>query len=279
MRKVLISCLFMTISPAALAQTIIVFALTKAPHVDGQDSDWSDVPSHKVMLTPTRPNSDLESRELLIKAGHFQGQVFFYAQWPDNEENITHKPYVWDEEAQRYTKGTDREDRFALQFELSGEYSSDWANAKNFEADMWHWKAARSNPSGLAHDKKTTLSNTKLLRAASIPSPEGNNRYVLRASDAGTPLYRTLRYSGVKEQDVMPKYKLHPNPQGSIADVKAKGVWHDGSWHLELSRKLNTGHSDDTQFVLNQAVRGGIAVFDASSEDDHVISKTLLFQF
>ena len=77
----------------------------------------------------------------------------------------------------------------------------------------------------------------------------------------------------------MPKYKLHPNPQGSIADVKAKGVWRDGRWHLELSRKLDTGHSDDTQFALKQAVRGGIAVFDASSEDDHIISETLLFQF
>ena len=132
---------------------------------------------------------------------------------------------LWDEAAQRYRKGSEREDRFALQFEMSGEYSSDWANARDFEADMWHWKAARSNPTGLAHDKKTTLSSSKLLRAASIPSADGSNRYVFRESDAGTPLYRTLRYSGAKEKDVMPKYELLLDPQGSIADVKASGRW------------------------------------------------------
>jgi hypothetical protein len=278
MNKTLLTFLFAVLSPAALAQTIIVSTLTQAPQIDGQDSDWDKVPAQNIMLAPFMQNSGLQSRELIIKAGQFQGQVFFYLQWPDNTENITHKTYVWNEEKHRYKKGTDLEDRLAMQFEISGEYSTDWPNAHDFVADTWHWKAARSNPLGLAHDKIATLSSKKLLRAASIPSPDGNNRYVFRESDEGTPLYKTLRYVE-KEQDLMPKYELFPDPRGSIADVKAKGIWHNGSWHLELSRQLDTGHSDDARFLSNQTVRGGIAVFDASPDENHIISETLVFQF
>jgi hypothetical protein len=279
MYRASVAFLIMVVSSAAAAQTIVVSKLSQAPEIDGNGSEWRGVSSHTIVLTPTRPDSKLEGREVMFKAGHFDGQVYFYAQWPDDKGNIVHRPYRWDDGAQRYTKGSEREDRFAVQFEMSGEYSSDWANASDFKADMWHWKASRSNPLGLAHDKVTTLSSSKLIRAASIPSSDGSSRYVFRESDEGTALYRTLRYSEVKEQEIMPKYELLPDPQGSIADVKAKGAWRDGNWHLELSRKFDTGHDDDTQFKLNQAVRGGIAVFDASSENDHVISETLLFQF
>lgn len=278
MNKTLLTFLFAVLSPAALAQTIVVSTLTQAPQIDGQDSDWDKVPAQVIMLVPFTQNSGLQSRELIIKAGQFQGQVFFYLQWPDNTENITHKTYVWNEAKQRYKKGTDLEDRLAMQFEISGEYSTDWPNAHDFVADTWHWKAARSNPLGLAHDKIATLSSKKLLRAASIPSPDGSKRYVFRESDEGTRLYKTLRYVK-KEQELMPKYELFPNPSGSIADVKARGIWRNGSWHLELSRKLDTGHSDDAQFFSSQTVRGGIAVFDASPDESHIISETLVFQF
>lgn len=77
----------------------------------------------------------------------------------------------------------------------------------------------------------------------------------------------------------MPKYELASQPQGSIADVKAKVVWQNGVWRLELSRKFDTGHIDDVRFELNQSIRGGIAVFDASENENHIISETLLFQF
>lgn len=278
MNKTLLTFLFALLSPAALAQTIIVSTLTQAPQIDGQDSDWDKVPAQIIMLAPFKQNSGLQSREIIIKAGQFQGQVFFYFQWPDKTENITHRTYVWNEAQQRYKKGADLEDRLVMQFEISGEYSTDWSNANDFVADTWHWKAARSNPLGLAHDKIATLSSKKLLRAASIPSPDGSKRYVFRESDEGTRLYKTLRYVE-KEQDLMPKYELFPNPSGSIADVKARGIWRNGIWQLELSRKLDTGHSDDAQFVSRQTVRGGIAVFDASSEENHIISETLVFQF
>ena len=77
----------------------------------------------------------------------------------------------------------------------------------------------------------------------------------------------------------MPKYIVNAGAKGSIADIKAKGVWKNGMWTLELKRKMNTGHGDDIAFKKGQAIKGGIAVFDRTGDDDHAISETLTFQF
>jgi hypothetical protein len=64
-----------------------------------------------------------------------------------------------------------------------------------------------------------------------------------------------------------------------VADVKAKGVWRDGMWTLELRRALDTGNADDVVFTRGQAVAAGIAVFDRTGHDDHNMSEVLSFQF
>jgi hypothetical protein len=276
--RTIIAILTIAFTSNSIGQEVIISAFSQAPSLDGQGSEWSKIPQSTIKLKPTLVNSKLEIRDLLIKAGHYKEQVYFYLKWPDLSEDIIHKPYVWNKRKQRYNRGSEREDRLAMQFEISGHYLSDWTNADEFVADMWHWKASRTNPLMLAHDKKTTLSRNKLLRAASLLSADGRKRYVLRENDEGSPIYRSLRY-GNKEQDVMPKYQLLDNPLGSIADVKARGKWQDGHWHLVLSRKFNTGYNDDVRFMLKQVVRGGIAVFDSSENNDHLISETLLFQF
>ncbi len=76
---------------------------------------------------------------------------------------------------------------------------------------------------------------------------------------------------------MMPKYILAENPTGSVTDVAAKGVWGDGGWTLELSRKLDTGNADDVAFARGGAVKGGIAAFNRSGDDDHNVSATLTF--
>ncbi len=269
--------LLLLVSPTVFGQTIVVAALEQRPNLDGQESDWGTAPEHIIQVKPIKTPAELVSREVMLKAGHFNGEVFFFLKWPDQTHDESHKPWEWSEKKQRYVKGPGREDRLAIQFEMAGEYSTDWANANDFKADMWHWKSTRSNPLGLVHDKYTVVSKNKLLRAAALPSTDGSKRYVLRKSDAGKPLYRTVRYA-TKERDLMPKYELL-EPQGSIADIKAKGVWQSGYWQLELSRQLNTGHDDDIQFVVGEVYRGGIAVFDATENDQHLISETLQFKF
>lgn len=279
LRKTLTQSLILLLSflsPQIFAETIPVQKLSQAPTLDGQGDDWISIKPTKVALHSQQANSVVKAQHIFIKAGYHQDDIFFYFRWPDNKENISHKPYIWDETSNRYIRGKEREDRLAVQFNIKGDYTTDWKTGNSFTADMWHWKSSRSNPIGLAHDKSMTLSSEGLLRSAKM---EGHNGpvYVLRSSDSGDNLYKSKRYSK-KIKDVMPKYILNKHATGSIADIKAKGVWNEGYWHLELRRKMNTGHNDDAVFEPGIEIKGGVAVFDGSENVDHNISNTLIFQ-
>ncbi len=271
--------LWLLLSPlsfALSAQTIAVYQLSSAPTLDGDSADWASIPATTVALTPLLSDGVVKARQVTIKAGYHDEEIFFYLEWADDEKDSLHKPYAWDQQKKRYVRGPQREDRLALQFRISGDYTADWRRGQHFTADMWHWKASRSNPIGLVHDKVSSVSSERLLRASKI---EGDNGavYVLRNSDAGDALYSTRRYSK-NVGALMPKYHLNETAKGSIADIQAKGVWAAGRWHLELRRKLNTGHDDDAVFRPGSVIQGAIAIFDGSENEDHNVSDTLLFQ-
>ncbi len=276
--RVALTLLSLCGSAGLQAQTIEVIPLHAPPVLDAQPAEWADHPGQLVPLQPLVDSSVVEASEVLVKAGYFGDQVIFYMEWPDAEADLLHKPYVWSEQRGKYVKGPQREDRLALQFGISGTFDANWLSGNAFKADMWHWKSSRSNPLGLAHDKMTTVSTSKLLRGARMTAADGSAVYVLRQNDAGSDLYRTARYSS-REEAVMPKYVLLSEAEGSIADIAAKGVWRDGRWHLEMLRKMDTGHTDDVVFQTGQRVKGAISVFDRSENEDHKVSATLDFQF
>ena len=76
--------------------------------------------------------------------------------------------------------------------------------------------------------------------------------------------------------DVMPRYEVKMNPQGSIADVRANGVWRDGRWYLELARKLDTGHADDAVIPAIGSIAIAVAAFDHVDGKNHSVSETLV---
>ena len=272
-----ISFIDMIISPVS-AETIVVHKLKTSPVLDGKDNDWSKIPAVVVSLKKTKPDAASLVTKVRIKAGATKDDVFFYIEWDDETEDTLHKPWVWDQKKSKYVRGPQREDRVALQFALDGNYSTNWFSGKEFKADMWHWKASRSNPLGLMHDKSTTISQSKLLRASKYKASNGKDIYITRPSDEGDKLYKTKRYR-TYTKDLLPKYILADKPEGSSTDIKAKGVWSKGKWRVEVSRKRNTLHSDDVVFPNAGIVVGGIAVFDHSDNDDHVYSRNLHFRF
>ncbi len=273
-----ICLLFLIPSFASAFQTIPVRTLSAAPVLDGSSSDWGDSGFVDIPLVQTPEDGKSDVTSVSVMAGVHGEYFFLYAQWKDGKGNLIHKPFVWDETEERYVRGPQREDRFSIQFAMEGEYTTQWFAGNEFKADMWHWKSSRTNPAGLAHDKMTIITSEPVKRAYKTIAQNGKTVYLYRPSDAGTKIYTSTRYS--KKQDpVMPKYTVLPNPSGSIADVKAKGVWKDGMWHLEIKRLLNTGNDDDLVFEKGQSVKAGIGIFNASETTDHNISDTLVFQF
>jgi hypothetical protein len=260
------------------AQTIPVGKLTAAPSLDGSDSDWTGIEATSIPVHASGPKVTVKVSSVSVKAGVFGDEVFLFIQWDDATRDEQHKPFIWDAGLNKYVAGEQREDRFALQFAMEGEYTTNWLSGKTSTADMWHWKAARSNPLGLMHDKMTIIGTEPVKKAYKVAAENGTTIYIQRPGDKGDKLYTTRRYS-TRQKDIMPKYILTENPQGSVADVHCKGVWKDGRWNLEIRRKLDTGNPDDIVFSPGKTVMGGIAVFDHSGDDDHVISQTLTFQF
>jgi len=276
-QNILATTLTVTALHAASAQTIPVHELKNAPTLDGDGADWSEITAETISLSNTVEDSKVDVKTLNLKVGVHGDSVYFYATWKDTTEDRLHKPFVWGEEG-KYQPGSQREDRLALQFHISGDYDTNWLSGKEFTADMWHWKASRSDPLNKADDKMTVIKNTKLLNAYKGETTEGTPVYIFRERDSGDKPYTTKRYRQ-KQEDIMPKYILNLPGQGSSMDVDAKGVWKNGQWTLELRRKLDTGHNDDVKFIRGTKVLGGIAIFDHSENDDHAISDVLTFDF
>ncbi len=268
--------------PTGEPQVIEVIKLTQAPVLDGAASDWSSVPGNKIKVSPAFIGDDKArygEGEVMLKVGYLGDNVYFLVQWKDSTLNNTHKNFVWDETQGRYRAGKDREDRFIFKFFMSGKYATSMLAGLPSVYDVWHWKAYRSNLAGLAHDKSHIISDTKIAKSKKYIAQTGKEMWISRPSDKGDSLYQSKRYTD-KVKDVMPKYIVNPSATGSIADVKAKGVWKDSLWTLEITRKLDTGdHDRDVVFKPGASVKGAVAVFDGVGDWHHSVSDTLLFKF
>ena len=260
------------------AQTINVSDLSFEPTVDGSASEWSGLKSTTIPLIKTLPDGKSDIESVAVKFGVSGDNVCFLFQWNDSSHDRQHKPFVWDEAKGKYVAGSQREDRLAVQFAMEGDYDTNWLSGKEFKADTWHWKSARTNPLGVAQDKMTIISKNSIKKAYKGKAEDGSTIYIKRPSDSGDKLYKTKRYTK-RAQPIMPKYIMNRNPQGSIMDVKAKGVWSNGVWTLEGCRQMNTGNADDVVFTKGGAIKGGIAIFNQSGDADHNHSETVTFQY
>lgn len=264
--------------PAAGApQTLTASLLDHPIRLDGQMDDWQDVAGIVVPLSGTGGADRVE-----LRAAIRGSRIYVLAMWDDPSESDLHKPFKWNEASQTYEKTDAMEDRFALSLRISGDFTANKLDGSEFVADVWHWKAHRSNPVGLVHDKWWRVSRTAFGKSRAFATPGGETVHILRSSDAGDQLYKLVRYH-TKQHEIMPLYEVNGAARGSIADVNARGVWRDGRWYLEMSRRLNTGHDDDAAIPADGRVPFAIAVFDGVSNNlvdggMHSVSELLVLE-
>jgi hypothetical protein len=266
------------LSDVFVGGTLTAKATTAAPVIDGEiDDAWNDAPSVET----------LEGVEL--KALYDNDNIYILAKWADGHDLLagcaeateSADKNMWTYGKAGWSK-SGNEDRFAIMWEGSDALGASCAKMCHSGAehktsggnvDVWHWKAARTNPLGLADDKwwnqdgrgsdataVGTYSDNKN-DAGDGPKYSGpitDGRFIIiplggSADDLETNIETSSAYPG---------YVLDLNAEGSRWDVKAKGKYSDGVWTLELQRALNTGNDDDVVFTHNSSVRFSTATFD-----------------
>ncbi len=257
---------------------LVSASVAEAPALDGGSSDEVWKAAVELEVTAKRPLAPDKgaSVSVTVRSIHTESDVYFLVSWEDSTEGVSHKSWVWNTDTKSYEQGDDREDMFALAFEHTGPFDADMLSGVEGVWDVWHWKALRTNPQGYATDKTHHYTLEKPSgKAKSHTARNERDIWIARPEDAGTSVEKKQAAPGTFKGERVPQY-LPGKPTGSAADVRARGSWSDGRWTLELARRLDTGHPDDTALELGRSYRIAVAVFDHTGEMDKASSVILL---
>ncbi|MFA5088698.1 MAG: ethylbenzene dehydrogenase-related protein [Candidatus Omnitrophota bacterium] len=272
-KRILYISLFMCLAaviPGYADQTVVAQRAELAPVIDGSGTDevWAGVREYSTYDRVAQIN-------IILKAVYTDTEIFFLVSYPDTDKSDTHKSWKWDEATQMYKTGPDREDTFIFKWNMEV-HAVDLSlkSDDSYAADIWFWKAGRSNPAGYADDKMDRVSSVLIPKSTLLLSGSGKNMYMIREGDSGTAASENTLYEEHIE-DKMPGF-ISVAPTGSRADIKAKGIWADGKWTIEFGRALTTGSIDDIQFDKSKTYLFGVSRYEiAGREPDPSISQPL----
>jgi hypothetical protein len=232
-----------------------------SPLIDGMGDDpvWRTA-------TETAVHDPIADIDIHIKAAYTEREIFFLVRFDDPDESRRHKPWVWNPGTDSYDMGPDREDTLVLKWAMESQCSDLSIHADQpYQADIWFWKAGRTDPSGYADDKRHVLQPIPMPGSKKITSRSGGTIYLQRPGDGGKSAYSSV-IKVMYEGDVIPQFS-HQEPSGSRADVRAKGIWESGAWKIEFARQLLTGHSDDVQFDTGRKYLFGVSRYEIAGRE------------
>lgn len=279
--------------------------------MDSVDSVWDSINGFSVeLMARGAPNLRGVRSTVELKSVYTDANIYIYASWPDRTESVFKD--IWIKQADgTWQQADDDEDRLGLLWEIDNsmpEFSrgrgameichQDPDNAGQMmkstrltggRADLWHWKAARTNPVGFCDDQFVDPEGRK--------SDPGTSAYKDNVNEDGTapammppggPMDSPFLFAAeavpfddgaFKPGDRVPAYILR-TPDGDRADIEAHGVHEQGYWTVVLKRSLETGNpSTDVQFAPGGAYVFGVALFDNAGDDDHIKSRPIRLSF
>ena len=173
--------------PIAHCETRLTAVKTdKAPRVDGYGNEpaWETAPG---IIT----RDAIANLDVAIKAVYTASEIFFLVRFADPDESRIQKAWVWSRELKMYEIGPLREDCFIFKWAMDDKTTDlSIRSDEDYTADIWFWKANRTDPAGFADDKYQLLSSTPVPSAQPVISKTGRNMYLKRKGDTGTPAYK-----------------------------------------------------------------------------------------
>lgn len=297
----------------AAKQTVTAAKVDKAPAAL-DDSAWQKA---KAVEIPFEGKERFAGKKAMVntKAVYTDDGIYFRFNWKDADKSVTKG--AWKFDGQKWFHQEGNEDRISLLFEIErinkfatkgcavvchvpagktakdGKFGTTSAAEKG---DLWHWKAARSDPAGFADDTWLTRISEEKGGRKSDAGKGGDKKNM--TADKSQPMYMPAPgkkiaatdvllvahaveikdYSGFKAGDTL-TYRMPKMPEGSRADIKALSRYADGSWTVMLYRKLDTGHDDDVAFNPRKKYNFAMALFDNSGDEHSYDSEVLALQF
>ncbi|MDD5475600.1 MAG: ethylbenzene dehydrogenase-related protein, partial [Syntrophales bacterium] len=282
-------------------------AVPEEPAMDRIDGIWNTVGGISVQLMPMGAHGLMGThRNVELRSVHTNTNIYLYASWPDPTESVTKDIWIKKDDGS-WEQSADDEDRLSFVWEIGNSMSEfsrgrgtmslchpDPADSRNIimstrntggRADLWHWKAARTNPAGYSDDQYLDGEGRKSdpgLSSYGDNKSSGGNLPALMPSGgvAGSAFLfdsEAVPFNDEKFKpgDRLPAYILR-TPNGDRADIRAYGIHRHGKWTVVLQRQLKTGHDDtDVQFEPGEAYIFGVALFDNAGDDKHLKSMPL----
>jgi len=244
-RLFLTALIIFTAFSAYADKEMVSSPVSEPPLIDGErDALWDKAENITV-------KDAIYNKDITLKSVHTNSHIYFLVSFNDDKENRSHRSQHWNSKLHRYVNGPEREDSFIFKWNMTPVRSGlTLSEEMPYTADIWFWKACRTDHAGYADDKIQLYSNIKTKNSLMLLSNNGNIFYLTRKGDSGEAAYRAALYAE-KEGNVMPKF-IHSVPTGSRADIRAKGRWKDGVWTIEFARKLLTGNLDDISLYKNK---------------------------
>jgi hypothetical protein len=298
----------------AAKQTVTVAKVKKAP-TGLDDAVWQEA---KAVDVPFEGKEIFAGKRASVstRALYTDDEIYFWFNWKDATKSVTKEAWVYDGQKWSHQKGN--EDRISLLFEIDrinnfatkgcavvchvpqgatsakdGKFGTTSAAEKG---DLWHWKAARSDPAGFADDTWVTQISADKGGRKNDAGKGGDQSNM--TADKSKPMYmlapgkqlakndillvshavEITDYAAFKAGDTV-TYRMPVTPEGSRADIKAQSSYADGSWTVVLSRKLDTGNDDDTALDPRKKYNFAMALFDDSGDENSYDSEVLTLQF
>ena len=298
----------------AAKQTVTAKLVKKAPS-GPDDAVWKEAAAVQV---PFEGKEKFAGKKATVatKALYTEDGLYFLFKWNDPTLSVAKEAWQFDGQKWVHLKGN--EDRIALLFEINrinnfatkgcavvchvpkgattakdGKFGTASAAEKG---DLWHWKAARTDPMGYADDTWLTVIGEKEGGRKNDAGEGGDKKNM--TEDKSKPMYMLAPgkklakhgvmlatdtveikdYSVFKSGDVV-TFALPKMLSGSRADIKAESRHGEGGWTVMLSRKLDTGHEDDLPFDPRKSYSFAMALFDDSGDQDSYDSEVLTLKF
>jgi hypothetical protein len=278
MRALLVSAAFVASAAIVAGQAAsilppVLFAspFEQPPDLDGvvNDSAWRASRLLTVTAGGVTPETRAFSSQIALRAGYTNSHIYLAVTWTDDtRDDQGHRTWIWDGSQGRYVEGPDREDMLGVAFEHTGPLVANMLAGFESSWDVWHWMAFRTNPQGYAADRMHHFTNARPTgRSEKYTADDGSNTWIARPDDAGSPVVVERPAPATFAGEQVPRYVAGP-PEGSAADVRAKGAWADCKWTVEFSRRLDTGHADDTRLSPTRAYRMAVSVHNRTSGMD-----------